>query len=184
MLRHYYISDDLDDLKTLENELSDNGFVTPQFHVLTEQDAECEKRHLHAIEPVLKKDVVHLTQIGAVAGILVASALILIAWLMGLHESVLGWMPIVFVAIVALGFCTWEGGLIGIQLPHYQFKRFQKTLAEGFHVFFVDVNKEQELLLDSIVASHPRLQLAGTDEAAPAWVVMGQDKLMKVARSI
>lgn len=184
MLRHYYISDDLDDLKTLENELSNNGFVTPQFHVLTEQDAECEKRHLHAIEPVLKKDVVHLTKIGAITGAMVAGALLLISWFLGLHESTLGWMPILFVAIVALGFCTWEGGLIGIQLPHYQFKRFQKTLADGYHVFFVDVDQDQELLLDAIVSDHPRLKLAGTDAAAPAWVVMGQDKLMKVARSI
>ena len=184
MLRHYYISDDLDDLKMLEDELSDSGFVTPQFHVLTEQDAECEKRHLHAIEPVLKKDVVHLTQVGAIVGLIVASALMFTSWLLGLHESPVGWMPIVFVAIVALGFCTWEGGLIGIQLPHYQFKRFQKTLADGYHVFFVDVDQNQELLLDKLVSGHPRLKLAGTDEATPAWVVRGQDRLMKVARSI
>ena len=87
MLRHYYISDDLDDLKMLEDELSDSGFVTPQFHVLTEQDAECEKRHLHAIEPVLKKDVVHLTQVGAIVGLIVASALMFTSWLLGLSCS-------------------------------------------------------------------------------------------------
>lgn len=184
MLRHYYISDDLDDLKMLEEQLASNGFVTPQFHVLTEQDAECEKRHLHAIEPVLKKDVVHSTQIGAITGVLAAGFMLVLSWLMGWHESQLGWMPMIFIAITILGFCTWEGGLIGIQLPHYQFKRFQKTLEAGLHVFFVDVDPEQEQALETIVATHPRLKLAGTDEAAPAWVVKGQDKIMKVARSI
>ena len=184
MLRHYYISDDLDDLKDLEDELSSNGFVTPQFHVLTEQDAECEKRHLHAIEPVLKKDVVHSTQVGALVGVCAFALLLTLVWSMGWHETAAGWIPFMFIAIAALGFCTWEGGLVGIQLPHYQFKRFQKILNNGQHVFFVDVDASQEQALQDIVAAHPRLKLAGTDEAAPAWVVKSQDRILKAARSL
>jgi hypothetical protein len=133
---------------------------------------------------VLKQDVVHLTQIGAIVGLIVASTLMFTSWLLGLHESSVGWMPVVFLALVALGFCTWEGGLIGIQLPHYQFKRFQKTLADGYHAFVVDVDQNQELLLDKLVSGHPRLKLAGTDDATPSWVVKGQDRLVKVASSI
>ena len=65
MKRYYYISDDLNDLESIERELEDKGFSTPQIHVLSENDAEVEKHHLHAIEAVLKQDVVHSTELGA-----------------------------------------------------------------------------------------------------------------------
>lgn len=176
MLRHYYISDDLDDLEKIERELEDRGVSTPQIHVLSENDAEVERHHLHAIESVLKKDVVHSTELGALVGVVGASLVLLIAYLMGWHESAVGWVPWGFLAVIVLGFCTWEGGLIGIQIPNYQFKRFQKLLKAGNHVLFVDVDPEQEPILSEVVQNHPRLKLAGTGEATPTWVVRGQDK--------
>ena len=176
MLRHYYISDDLDDLEVIENELQNKGLSTPQIHVLSENDAEVEKHHLHAIESVFKKDVVHSTEVGALVGLVGASLVLIIAYLMNWHTSPVGWVPFGFLAVVVLGFCTWEGGLIGIQIPNYQFKRFQKFLKEGNHVFFVDVDSDQEAALSEVVDKHPRLKLAGTGEATPTWVVKGQDK--------
>jgi hypothetical protein len=91
-------------------------------------------------------------------------------------DTVVGWLPFIFLAIVVLGFCTWEGGLIGIQIPNYQFKRFQKLLSEGKHVFFVDIDKEQESTLTDIVSKFGSLSEAGEGEATPKWVVKGQDK--------
>lgn len=176
MLRHYYISEDLDDLEVFEKELEAEGVTTPQIHCLSENDAEVEKHHLHAIESVLKKDVVHSTELGAVIGVISGGLVLLVAYLLGWHESAVGWVPWVFLSLIVLGFCTWEGGLIGIQIPNYQFKRFQKLLEDGKHVFFVDVTHEQEALLAEIAERHPTLQLAGTGEATPSWVVRGQDK--------
>ena len=43
-------------------------------------------------------------------------------------------------------------------------------------MFFVDVDPDQEETLAAIVEKHPRLELAGTGEATPGWVVRGQDK--------
>ena len=184
MLRHYYISDDLDDLELIERELEGKGLTTPQIHVLSENDAEVEKHHLHAIESVLKQDVVHSTELGALVGTFAAGLVLGVAYLMGWHTSAVGWLPFVFLAVVLLGFCTWEGGLIGIQIPNYQFKRFQKLLKEGNHVFFVDVDAEQEAVLDEVVENHPRLKLAGTGEATPTWVVRGQDKFSEFMKTM
>lgn len=183
MQRHYYISDDLDELESLELELQQQGVKTPQFHVLSENDAEVEKHHLHAIEPVLKKDVVRSTQIGAVFGLVGAGLLLLVAYLMQWHQSAVGWVPFLFCAFVTMGFCTWQGGLIGIQLPNHQFKQFQDLLNQGKHVFFVDINQEQQQILNRIIAKHPSLLFAGTGKATPGWVVKSQDRfshLMKV----
>lgn len=176
MKRHFYISDDLDDLAAVEHELKSNGLDSPQMHVLSHSDADVENRQLHEIEAVLKKDVVHSMEIGAVTGCLAAAVILFTAYALAWTETAAGWMPFIFLAIVALGFCTWEGGLFGIQQPHYQFKRFQKLLLDGKHIFFVDVREKQESALAAVVSQHPHLQLAGMGEATPEMVVTAQQK--------
>lgn len=184
MLRHYYISDDLGDLEVIEQQLKEQGLASPQLHVLSENDAELEKHHLNAIEAVLKQDVVHSTELGALLGIIAAAAVVLVAYIMEWHMSAAGWLPFGFLAIVLLGFFTWEGGLIGIQLPNHQFKHFQKLLDDGKHVFFVDIDTKQQDLLNAVVAQHPRLQHAGSGEASPAWLVKGHDKYNKFMKAM
>jgi ADP-heptose:LPS heptosyltransferase len=171
-------------LQAIETELKAKGVSTPQIHVLSENDAEVEKHHLHAIEAVLKQDVVHSTTLGAVVGLIGASALLVVAYLVDWHMTAAGWLPFGFLAVIILGFCTWEGGLIGIQIPNRQFKRFQKLLKQGKHIFFVDLDAEQESILAEIVAQHPRLKLAGTGPATPGWVVYGQEKFNQVMKSL
>lgn len=184
MHRYYYISDDLNDLEAIEKELQNNGITAPQIHVLSEKDAEVEKHHLHAIECVLKQDVVRSTELGAVIGAIGAAIVLALAYFMNWTDTVVGWLPFIFLAIVILGFCTWEGGLIGIQIPNHQFKRFQKLLAEGKHVFFVDIDKEQESVLVSVTNKFDSLVEAGQGEATPTWVVKGQDKFNKFMKAM
>ncbi len=175
MNRHYYISDNLDELEILENELEKSGIATSQIHVLSENDAAVEQHHLHEVEAVMRKDVVHATEVGALIGIVGAAAVLALFYFSGAVDAV-GWTPFIFLAVIVLGFCTWEGGLFGIQEPHQQFKRFRNALHEGKHVFFVDTDAEQEPVLDRIVSAHPQLQMAGIGKAVPSWTVTVQKK--------
>lgn len=179
MKRQYYISSDLKDLQLVEQELKSEGITAPQIHVLSENDAEVEKHHLHAIEAVLKQDVVRSTRLGAVIGIIVASLVLVVSYFMQWHISAAGWIPFAFLAVVLLGFCTWIGGFIGIQVPNYEFRQFQKLLKKGKHIFFVDITDEQHAILEKVIESHPSLSHAGTGAATPEWVVKGQDKFTK-----
>lgn len=172
--RHFYISDDLDDLENLEKELEDSGIATPQIHVLSQGEADVEHHHLHQVEAVLKKDVVHSMELGAVVGVIAAIVILFGSYLLGWTNSAAGWMPFIFLSVVVLGFCTWEGGLFGIQKPHYQFKDFQDSLRQGKHVFFVDVSLQQEEVLSSAISHHPKVVLAGEGEATPEWIVNWQ----------
>jgi hypothetical protein len=176
MKRHFYITENLDDLEVVENELESHGVETPQIHILSEHDADVENHHLHEVEAVLKKDVVHSMEIGAVTGVIGAAIVLVVAYMAGWTESAAGWVPFIFLAVVVLGFCTWEGGLFGIQEPHYQFKRFQSALHEGKHVLFVDVDPAQENTLSEVVDRHPQLEIAGVGEATPTLVVEAQKK--------
>ena len=143
MKRFYFISDDLDDLERLEAELEDNGLQEPQIHVLSEDDAELARHRLNEVHSFMKTDVVHSAIRGAVLGLVAAFLALAVANLSGLPEAV-GWAPFVFLAIVLLGFFTWEGGLFGIQETNSQFRRFEADLKHGRHIFIVDINPEQE----------------------------------------
>lgn len=184
MLRHYYVTDDLDELELVEKELEQQGFTEPQIHVLSENDAAVEDHQLHEVAAVLKKDVVHSTEVGAVIGVLGVIILLVTVYFMGWHLSEVGWMPFIFLAIVVLGFCTWEGGLIGIQRPNVNFERFQKLLKQGHHILFVDVDPDQELAIANVMQAHPKVSASGFGESTPHWVVRAQDKFKSFMKTM
>ena len=180
MKRHYFISDDLDDLDCIEVELEQSGVATPQIHVLSSDDAGVDTHtHLHNIESVLKQNVIHGTVVGALFGLLAGSLALGLGYLSDLPATYT-WMPFYFLAIVLFGFITWSGGFYGIQTPHKEFRRFQKDLADGKHVFIVDVDPSQEELIERIKARHPQLLDAGTGSATPRWVVKGQQNIKNI----
>jgi hypothetical protein len=172
MLRHYFISDNLDDLELLEEQLEAAGVCKPQIHVLSSDDAEVQRHaHLHAVQSFMKKDVVHATELGALAGICAFVLVLGVAYFAGWTDSPAGWTPFIFLAVVLLGFCTWEGGLIGIQEPNHNFTRFEQALKDGKHVFFVDLEPGQEAILEGIRKRHSQLQDAGTGTSTPHWLI-------------
>ncbi len=180
MKRHYFISNDLDDLDRIEAELEQSGVAKPQIHVLSRDDAAVESHtHLHNIESVLKQDVIHGTVIGALFGLLAAALALGLGYLSNLPETYT-WMPFYFLAIVVFGFVTWSGGFYGIQTPHKEFRRFQKDLADGKHIFIVDVDPSQEELIKRIEALHPQLVDAGTGDATPRWIVKSQQNIKDI----
>jgi hypothetical protein len=174
MRRHYYLSDDLDLLDQIEDELEHRGIVRPQIHVLSKDDGGVEThRHLHNIESILKQDIVHGTLLGAMLGLIAAGLVVAIGHLSGLPETY-SWIPFYFLAVVMFGFVTWSGGFYGIQMPHKSFRRFQKDLDAGKHVFIVDVDPTQEDVIRQMEYEHPELKASGIGHATPRWVVMGQ----------
>jgi hypothetical protein len=175
MKRYFFLTDDLDDLRDVQQELLSAGITTPQIHVLSYHDAEVQERQLHEIEAVLKKDVVHGTEVGAVIGVLCAIGVLMLSWMTGISEAYT-WTPAIFLAVVVLGFCTWEGGLIGIGSKHVDFQRFEQDLQQGRHVLLVDIDPEQKDALDKVTAWHPNLANAGSGKATPKPVVEFQNK--------
>jgi hypothetical protein len=184
MLRHYFISDSLDDLEVFEEQLEAAGVATPQIHVLSRNDAEVHRHpHLHEVESFMTKDIVHSTIRGAVVGLCGAALVLIVAHLAGWTQTAVGWMPFIFLALVVLGFCTWEGGLFGIQTPNHNFRRFEKALNDGKHVFFVDLEPQQEAILEKVLKSHPQVELAGTGPSTRHWLITLQQKSAMIRHS-
>ena len=169
MKRHFYISDDLDDLESIEKQLEDAGVTTPQIHVLSEDDAGVQAHHLNDVEAVLRKDVVHGTERGAMVGAIGAAIILLAAWATGITATIT-WVPPIFLAVIVLGFCTWEGGLIGIQEPHADFVRFRDSLHSGKHVLVVDVSQAQEHILLRVTGAASKADTCGRGSRGPRLV--------------
>ena len=115
-------------------------------------------------------NVIGGTERGALVGAIGATLILAAAWATGVAE-IISWVPPVFLAVIVLGFCTWEGGLIGIQEPHADFIRFRDSLKAGKHVLAVDIGSDQEHILHKVTSEHPRLSPAGEGPAAPGWFV-------------
>ncbi len=181
MRRHFYLSDDLDDLERLENDLEARGIERPQIHILSNNDAGLESHHLHQVESLLRKDVVHSGKIGFLVGLVAAAIPLIVAYIVGLSESYL-WIPVIFLSVILLGFCTWEGGLIGIQRPNHQYLKFEKAINSGRHLLIVDVDPGQEQLMMKIIADHPNVEDMGLGEPVPSWLVGAQKQWHKFVR--
>ena len=177
-LRRYFISDDLDDLEVIEEQLESAGVSTPQIHVLTSHDAELDHHeHLHRVQSFMKKDVVHSALIGAVIGACACVLVLAVAYFAGWTHSAAGWMPFIFLAVIMLGFCTWEGGLLGIHVPNVHFARFERAMEDDKHILFVDLEHDQEVVLETVLQSHPRLQPAGSELLHRHWVIEFQKRV-------
>jgi len=184
MKRHFYISDNLDELEHVEEELENSGITTPHIHVLSLDDVDVARHpHLHEVEAVLKTDVVHGTKIGAVVGVIVVALMLSLVGAMGWADRIT-WMPFIFLAIVLLGFCTWEVGFLGIQMRNKRFARFDNALNMGKHIFFVDIEPENEPVLAEVINHHPTLVDAGDGPSVPHWFIVMQDKFRSFMKSM
>lgn len=173
MRRHYFISDDLGDLKQIEQELRNRGIDTPHIRVLSRDDAGVQRHELPEVSDFMKKDVVRATTRAAVVGVVAAALVLVVSYLFG-WPAAWGWTPFVFLAIVVLGFITWEGGLWGIQEPNALVRRFDAVLDDGKHILFVEVTKEDEAILRSVADDHQRLQEAGQEHTRTEWRVAAE----------
>lgn len=175
MKRFYYFSDNLDELARVEKELENAGVATPQIHVVSRDEAGVDRRGLHRVQDFMRRDVVRTGFIGAGIGLVLAALILLVAYLTNLPQTVT-WIPFLFFATIALGFCTWEGGLFGLHKPHHELRRMESRVRKGQHVIFVDVEPQHVPLLQQIQARHQNLVPAGEGAATPEWAIRAQQK--------
>jgi hypothetical protein len=162
MKRFYYIGDDLDDLERIEHQLEAGGIARPQIYLLSNDDVGLENRDVNRVASFFKTDVIHAGEIGAVLGLAVASVILAVSHFSGIAAQV-GWAPFVLLAIIGLGFVTWEAGFIGMQMPNVHFARFEKALEQGKHVLFVETAREDQKQLKEVIKQYPGLERAGAE---------------------
>jgi hypothetical protein len=178
MKRFYYVSDSLDELAQVAAELDQAGIGKPQVHIVSRDEAGVDHRDLHRVQDFMRRDVVRAGLLGAIAGVVCAAVILVAAYLSDLPMTV-GWAPFLLFAAIALGFCTWEGGLFGLHKPHHELRRMEPRVRAGQHVLFVDTEPQEVAILREVQARHERLRPVGEGSATPAWVIRAQQKWQK-----
>ncbi len=178
MKRLFFVGSKLNELDSLVDELNSRGIKRPQIHVLTNNDAElADHPKLQDVEAVLRTDVVHGTARGSVLGAVLATAVLGLAYAAGWTSVT--WVPFIFLSIVCLGFCTWQGGLLGIQIRNHRFRPFNKALKQGKHILMLDVPKTRLDEMRLAVSTMTSFKEQGEGEGAPDWVIEAQNKYDK-----
>ena len=162
MRRFYYTGDSLDELECVQRDLESCGIPRSQIYLLSNDEVGLDNHDVNRVASFLKTDVIHSGEIGALLGLAIAAAILLVTHLSGIAAQV-GWVPFAFLAIVCFGFTTWEAGFIGIQRPNTHFVRFQEALAKGRHVLFVETRVQDKKKLKMVFRCHPNVKRAGSE---------------------
>jgi hypothetical protein len=157
MKHKYYLTNNLDELEHVHDELMQSGLKDEQIHVLSDDEQALPKHHLQSVNEFAKTDIVRSTLRGAAIGVLLSSIVLLVPLIFNLTTPI-GMLPFVFAALVVLGFSTWEGGLWGIQMPNTRFEGLFEKIHNGEHLLIVDYDESQEDALAKTESAHPMLQ--------------------------
>lgn len=183
MKRYFYAGDDLDSLETLSTELERYGLDRVQLHVLSQDDTGVDTRQgIHSVASIMKKDLIASGLRGALIGLVLAALVLSVAWQMQAFATPAGTLIAWFLSVASFGFCTWEGGLFGIQTLNRNFSRFKGILDDGKHIFFVDVRRDQLQALRRTMETHPEIQAVGQSRGLPTWLVTSQREVPRFLR--
>ncbi|NRB39472.1 MAG: magnesium transporter, partial [Pseudomonadales bacterium] len=158
MKTQYYFCNDLDELEAVQQELLAAGFHDNQVHILSDDDAGVTQHHLHGINSFMKTNIIHATFKGLAVGLLLSATILLSANLFSLHLAA-GWAPVIFLALIAIGISTWEGGLWGIQHENSQFAKLEDRVHHGEHALIVNYDQRQGQDLYRTQSHHPHLAM-------------------------
>lgn len=156
MKHAYYLSNDLDELESVHDELVQMGLKDRYIHVLSEHEAEVEKHHLRNVNDIAKTDMLGFMAKGAACGAILVLIVGAAAYVFDYGQNQL-MAPIALASLFLFGFCVWEAGLIGLHKLNHRFKAFEKELHRGEHVLILDYENEQAKTVKNVARAHPKL---------------------------
>ena len=157
MKRLYYLTQSLDSVSKISDDLHREGLSDWNIHVLSKDAAGLYHRHVHGANLFQQNDLIHSGEMGAMIG----ATLGILAGLMIDSLFALPMLVPAAVMVSATLFGAWSGGLVGITKENYKVKRFHDDLEKGQYLIMVDVHGTQELLVKQQVQRyHPEALLA------------------------
>lgn len=157
MKHAYYLSEDLNELEQVHNELIETGLKDNDIHVLSDDEANVEIHHMRNVNPFMKTNVVRALLLGAGVGLVMGGLMMSVPFVFGFSAS-LGSIPFTLGALFLLGFATWEGGFLGLQKAHPKFSEVLNRIHKGKHLLIVDYSENKASQLGAVKSQHPALE--------------------------
>lgn len=152
----YYVSDDLDEIETLQSELLEAGIDSKNISVWSQDEQDVVAHHLQPENTLLKTDALPSMFNGLKLGLVLSASALSAALFFDVHAT--NYLSaFVILSIFIIGFCTWEAGLLGLHRVHRNFKRATKILGEKKHIVHLRLNDALARPATLAIAQHPRI---------------------------
>lgn len=161
MKRLYYLSNNIDYVKAISDDLHQAGITDWNFHVVSRNDAGLYTHHLHGSGPLQRTDFIHWALRGALFGLVLS--LFVVTCL--LWQTKLPHVVMVSTMLLLTMFCTWVGGLIGISHVHYKVARYYDRLQAGEYLMMVDVPRKSAEDTEALMEHHHRGEVQKVGES-------------------
>lgn len=148
-----FLTDDIEELDAMEKKLETKGIPRSHIHVFSKHEAQLESRDIPSLNDFSKRDVIRSGLYGALFGGVLSLSFLLASWSLGWTQGV-GAISVGFASVAIFGFCTWEGGLWGIQSVNRRFEKFKKELAGGSYLLIIDASDTDMATIKETVNSY------------------------------
>lgn len=169
MKRLYYLTDSLNSVSQISDDLHGNGITDWHIHVLSKNEAGLFHRHVHSAHMFQQNDVIHSGAMGAILGGCIGLLAVACIYLwMPLGAPVPSLAPLIIAGVFTL-FGAWSGGLAGAMRENYKIRRFHNDIERGRYLIMIDVHKPREQAVRTQLRQyHPEATLAGEDTS---WIL-------------
>lgn len=153
-----YLTDDIDELDAVEHDLETNGVPRSHIHILSENTTALALHNLPTMSEWSRRDILHFGTLGAATGGVLSAFILVGAILYGVTDPS-AWVVLAFISAITMGFCTWEGGLVGMNKLNHSFEKYRDAIASGQYLLIVNPeNTREEKVARYAVESHPVLR--------------------------
>ncbi|WNC67190.1 hypothetical protein RI845_11750 [Thalassotalea nanhaiensis] len=163
MLRHFYVCDDMGDLKLISTELENNGFTKPQIHLISKTQG---THHLDTFMPIsdeIFKSLL-LGNSNLYLAVFIAVLITIFLYIYGFMLLSIAWFSTAVVGLFFAFFTNKEHDLFLNTNNTVDPEMIKNEVESGRYVLLVELNNRQEPQLKKIVTKHPELKVAGNHE--------------------
>lgn len=164
MQRLYFVANDPDDARRVQDALEQCGVSAWNFHAIARDEAGLAVRRVHSATLYQQLDVIHSGERWALGGAALAGVVACVAWALDAMPWTMSLWQVVLVTLVGGLFGAWQGGMVGLSRDNYKIARFHDDIAAGRVVLLVDVHAAEKDAIRRLMAEDfPAIQAAGED---------------------
>jgi hypothetical protein len=162
MKQNYYMTEDVDCVEHISDDLHKIGIQDDHIHVVGENIDAIESHHLHAAREIDETDIVRSSERGGIVGIVLGTLFVLGASFYQPFGIVVEGPALVMCTLLIVGFCAWWGGIAGVYFDNYRISAFHDAIRQGKYLLMVDTKPAQEKAVRTMMSGqHPEAKWMG-----------------------
>lgn len=163
MKRLYYLSNNIDVVEKLSDELHAKGLTDWNFHVMGKDKANMIRHHLHTTSLLHELDIIRSGERGVLVGFVVGLLLTCYVALVTPFGASMNLLAQIASVVLFSMFGAWLGGLVGVQNENYKIRRFHSAIDNGEFLIMVDVTHKQRREVEDTIDRFHEIRRAGED---------------------